>query len=86
LKPVLDRFAKNPILPYNLACCACQLGNLKEAKTWLQKAFELDAFTCPVTVDEGYYVLLAPLPPGQHIIHFAAEQWGLDVTDTITVE
>jgi hypothetical protein len=44
------------------------------------------AVTVPVTVDEGYYVLLEPLPPGEHTIHFTAEQWGLDVTDYITVE
>ena len=39
VKPVLDRFPKNPILRYNLACYVCQLGNLAEAKSWLKKAF-----------------------------------------------
>lgn len=42
VKPLLDQFSKNPILRYNLACYACQLGNLEEATTWLEKAFELD--------------------------------------------
>jgi hypothetical protein len=35
---------KLPLLfavPYNLACYACQLGNLKEAWEWLQVAVEL---------------------------------------------
>jgi hypothetical protein len=48
--------------------------------------FQAAPFTCPACVDEGYYVLLAPLAPGEHTIHFAALQWGLDVTDYITVE
>jgi hypothetical protein len=48
--------------------------------------FQTAAVTFPACADEGYYVLLAPLPPGEHTIHFAAEQWGLDVTDYITVE
>jgi hypothetical protein len=26
---------------YNLACYACQLGNLKEARQWLEKAFAI---------------------------------------------
>lgn len=43
VKPTLDRFSKNPILRYNLACYACQLGNLPEAKSWLEKAFDLDS-------------------------------------------
>ena len=41
VKPVLDRFPKNPILRYNLACYACQLGHLEEAMFWLEKAFEV---------------------------------------------
>ena len=30
-----------PVIPYNLACYACQLGNLKEARQSLEKAFAL---------------------------------------------
>ena len=39
-------------------------------------------------VDNGYYVLLAPLEPGEHIIHFKAVSPGfsLEVTDHITVK
>ena len=39
---VMERFPKNPILRYNQACYAAQLGRLEEAKRWLEKAFELD--------------------------------------------
>lgn len=41
-------------------------------------------------VDSGYYVLLPPLSPGQHTIHFAGGltyfPYSLDVTDYITVQ
>ena len=39
--PVLDKFPKEYIMRYNLACYAAQLGNLKEARDWLQKAIDL---------------------------------------------
>ncbi len=50
--------------------------------------FMAAAFTCAPGIDEGYYVLLAPLAPGQHTIHFAAAgtDFTLDVTDYITVK
>ena len=38
---VVDRFGKDPIIRYNLACYECQLGRLEEAKTWFQKACEV---------------------------------------------
>ena len=38
---VTKKFAEEPIIPYNLACYACQLGNLKGALSWLKKAFAL---------------------------------------------
>ena len=41
LSGAADKFPKDPIIPYNLACYACQLGNLKEARRWLEKAFAL---------------------------------------------
>jgi hypothetical protein len=41
-------------------------------------------------IDSGYYVLLGPLPVGQHTIHFAGTMTyfplSLDVTDYITVQ
>lgn len=35
------RFPTNSIIPYNLACYACQLGNLPEARRWLQRVSDL---------------------------------------------
>jgi tetratricopeptide (TPR) repeat protein len=40
LIPVVDKFA-DFIIRYNLACYACQLGNLDESMQWLEKAVEL---------------------------------------------
>jgi tetratricopeptide (TPR) repeat protein len=40
LVPVVDKFPDENIIRYNLACYACQLGNLKEAWQWLEKAFD----------------------------------------------
>jgi predicted Zn-dependent protease len=40
LRPVVDRFPKVPLVPYNLACYAAQLGRLDEAWEWLHKAME----------------------------------------------
>jgi predicted Zn-dependent protease len=41
LLPVVDKFPREYIISYNLACYACQLGNLKEAWAWLKKASDL---------------------------------------------
>lgn len=41
LFPTLERFPTNPYIPYNLACYQCQLGNLSEAKAWLDKAIDI---------------------------------------------
>lgn len=38
---VAKGFPREPTLCYNLACYACQLGNLPEARRWLKKAFAL---------------------------------------------
>ena len=40
LRPVADRFPEVWIIPYNLACYACQLGWMDEAKIWLGRAME----------------------------------------------
>ncbi len=39
LLPVLSRFPEEEILPYNLACYECRLGNLDLARHWLGKLF-----------------------------------------------
>jgi len=41
LLSVVDRFPKEYIIRYNLACYSCQLGNLKQARDWLKKAIKL---------------------------------------------
>jgi predicted Zn-dependent protease len=38
---VAGRFPKVPIISYNLACYACQLGKLWEAEQWLKRAFHI---------------------------------------------
>jgi tetratricopeptide (TPR) repeat protein len=38
---VVDKFAEDVIMRYNLACYECQLGRMKEAKCWLRQAFAL---------------------------------------------
>jgi len=35
------KFPKACLIRYNLACYDCQLGNLKEAEVWLEKAIDL---------------------------------------------
>lgn len=38
LKPAFDKFPEEPTIAYNLACYACQLGQLDEAREWLREA------------------------------------------------
>jgi predicted Zn-dependent protease len=38
---VVDKYPKDAIMRYNLACYECQLGRLREARQWLAKAFAL---------------------------------------------
>ena len=40
LRPAVDKFPEEPTIPYNLACYACVLGNLDEARRWLQEAIK----------------------------------------------
>jgi len=37
-----SKFPKEAIISYNLACYECQLRELKKAKNYLKKAFEID--------------------------------------------
>jgi predicted Zn-dependent protease len=41
LFPVMEKFPKNPIVPYNLACYACQLQQQAKARILLTRAMAL---------------------------------------------
>ena len=41
LIPVVERFPEEYVIRYNLACYACRMGNLEEARGWLKKAIGL---------------------------------------------
>lgn len=41
LLPMAEKFPKSWVIAYDLACYACQLGNLEEGRRWLRKAFAL---------------------------------------------
>jgi predicted Zn-dependent protease len=41
LLAIVDDFPKEPTMRYNLACYACQLGDLPEARRWLKKTLAL---------------------------------------------
>ena len=41
LMPAAEKFPKEPIIPFNLACYACQLGQLDEARKWLKRAMKV---------------------------------------------
>src|SRR6185369_10423391 len=41
LLPALDRFPDEPTVPYNLACYACVLGRVEEARRLLERAIEV---------------------------------------------
>jgi Flp pilus assembly protein TadD len=38
LLPAADLFPKEATIPYNLACYACQMGKLGDARVWLRRA------------------------------------------------
>ena len=38
LLPAVDQFPGESTIPYNLACYACQMGDLEEARRWLRRA------------------------------------------------
>jgi Flp pilus assembly protein TadD len=40
LLPAFEKFPEEAIIAFNLACYACQMGQLKEAQTWLKRAFK----------------------------------------------
>lgn len=42
LREAFERFPDVAIIPYNLACYACQTGDLEQASGYLDRAFSLD--------------------------------------------
>ena len=40
LVPAAEKFPREPIIAYNLSCYACQLGQLDQARQWLQRALK----------------------------------------------
>ena len=40
LRPAFEKFPKEDVIPYNLACYSAQFGRLDEAWEWLHKAME----------------------------------------------
>jgi hypothetical protein len=41
LLPMAEKFPKDWVIPYDLACYACQLGKLDEGRQWLKRACNL---------------------------------------------
>ncbi len=41
LRPAADKFPQEPVIPYNLACYACQMKQLAEARIWLKRALKI---------------------------------------------
>ncbi|MBI4325257.1 MAG: tetratricopeptide repeat protein [Chloroflexi bacterium] len=48
LLPAADKFAVEYLIPYNLACYSAQLGQLTEAKAWLERAFQVSGHAAQV--------------------------------------
>lgn len=42
LLPAHEKFPEESVIPYNLACYACQMGHLDESRRWLKIAFGAD--------------------------------------------
>lgn len=41
LLPAAEKFPDVHVIPFNLACYACQMGRLPEARDWLKRALEI---------------------------------------------
>ena len=41
LLPVFEQFPQELLVPYNLSCYACQMGQLEDARVWLKRALLL---------------------------------------------
>jgi hypothetical protein len=55
LRSVADRITDSLTINFNLACYACELGRLEEARQWLRRAF----YEAVGTEYEGFYEWLA---------------------------
>jgi len=42
LLPAHRKFPRESLIPYNLSCYACQMGDMEEARKWLRKAVDCD--------------------------------------------
>jgi tetratricopeptide (TPR) repeat protein len=42
LLPAFDKFPGEALIPFNLSCYACQMGQLDAARLWLQRAIAID--------------------------------------------
>jgi len=43
LLPAADKFPRDMLFSYNLACYACQLGHLGDARAWLHRAMQIES-------------------------------------------
>jgi tetratricopeptide (TPR) repeat protein len=41
LEPAAQTFLAEPVIPFNLACYACQMGNLDQARQWLLRSIAI---------------------------------------------
>ena len=46
------RFPKEAVIPYNLGCYCCQLGDLEAAKKFLRRAFQIDPAWRLIALDD----------------------------------
>ena len=82
-QPVGNIEAYRCVTPY----AAAFMATLPDDNLW--SAYGVPAGTYGPSVQGGYYLMLAPLPAGQHTIHIAAANsspWSLDVTYDLTVK
>jgi len=42
LSSVATRFPETGVIPYNIACYACQLGDKEQAISWIKRAMKID--------------------------------------------
>lgn len=65
LLPVVEKFPKEATIPYNLACYACQMGELDTARDWLAKAIKIKSkFKKMAMVDPDLKALRQSRPVG----------------------